>query len=372
MYVSSTHHRSPVACRQGRAASANSGVNRCTQRNTLTWSTSMPRSASISSRSRYDSPYRRYQRTASVITSGGNRKPAKADLSWTQPCRRRRIRPACPTTRRRTISQRNTARRGPAATPPVISGDQQRRPRKVTSQVGGGTSEAVIQHPLLPMTVHPGRLPGRRLRARVGARLLPAPALGRTAVHRVSPGRCGFVGSPLRSRTIDKDLLYVKTDFRHERRRVLGPDRAGGGPAQAAADRSAAAARRAPVVHRGGGRARPDPAAGLLPREAPAGGRSGPSGGRAPGARDPRGDLPSGRPVLLAVPELGGPDRAAPDPRPAQPGLPGRPDGGRAGGRRRARPHPAGPAVDRRVRRDPGAPGAAQGVPRRVAADAAG
>jgi hypothetical protein len=52
------------------------------------------------------------------------------------------------------------------------------------------------------------------------------------------------------------------------------------------------------------------------------------SGGRAPGARDPRGDLPGGRPVLLAVPGPGGPDRAAPDPRPAQPGLPGRPDGG--------------------------------------------
>jgi hypothetical protein len=31
-YVSSTNHRSPGACRQGRAASTSSGVNRCTQR----------------------------------------------------------------------------------------------------------------------------------------------------------------------------------------------------------------------------------------------------------------------------------------------------------------------------------------------------
>src|SRR5690349_6882853 len=112
---------------------------------------------------------------------------------------------------------------------------------------------------------------------------------------------------------IDKKFFYVKTNFRHERRRLPRPDRAGWGPAQAAADRSAAAARRAAVVYRGGGRARPDPAAGLLPREAPAGGRPGEPGGRAPGARDPRGDLPGGQPVLLAVPGLGGPDRAAPD-----------------------------------------------------------
>src|SRR6266511_4832401 len=46
----------------------------------LTWSTSMPRSARSSSTSRYDRPNRRYQRTASVITSGGNRYPAKAEL----------------------------------------------------------------------------------------------------------------------------------------------------------------------------------------------------------------------------------------------------------------------------------------------------
>src|SRR6266545_7145271 len=45
-----------------------------------TWSTSMPRSARSSSTSRWDRPNRRYQRTASVITSGGNRYPAKAEL----------------------------------------------------------------------------------------------------------------------------------------------------------------------------------------------------------------------------------------------------------------------------------------------------
>src|SRR6185312_11305647 len=36
-YVSSTNQRSPGACRQGRAASISSGVNRCTQRYTVTW-----------------------------------------------------------------------------------------------------------------------------------------------------------------------------------------------------------------------------------------------------------------------------------------------------------------------------------------------
>jgi hypothetical protein len=54
--VSSTNHRSPGACRQGRAASTSSGVNRCTHRYTVTWSTSMPRSASNSSTSLYDRP----------------------------------------------------------------------------------------------------------------------------------------------------------------------------------------------------------------------------------------------------------------------------------------------------------------------------
>src|SRR5215216_4719042 len=45
----------------------------------VTWSTSTPRSASSSSTSRYDSAKRRYQRTASTITSGGKQKPANAD-----------------------------------------------------------------------------------------------------------------------------------------------------------------------------------------------------------------------------------------------------------------------------------------------------
>ncbi len=55
----------------------------------VTWSTSMPRSARSSSRSRYDSPYPRYQRTANMITSGGNRNPANPDTSWTVGWRRR-------------------------------------------------------------------------------------------------------------------------------------------------------------------------------------------------------------------------------------------------------------------------------------------
>lgn len=43
-------------CRQGRATSISGGVNRCTHRNTVTWSTMMPRSASSSSMSRLNSP----------------------------------------------------------------------------------------------------------------------------------------------------------------------------------------------------------------------------------------------------------------------------------------------------------------------------
>jgi hypothetical protein len=39
----------------------------------------MPRSANSSSTSRYDGAKRRYQRTASTITSGGKQKPAKAE-----------------------------------------------------------------------------------------------------------------------------------------------------------------------------------------------------------------------------------------------------------------------------------------------------
>src|SRR6266511_3862184 len=44
----------------------------------------MPRSASSSTTSRKDSPNLRYQRTARVMTSGGNRYPAKADLETGQ------------------------------------------------------------------------------------------------------------------------------------------------------------------------------------------------------------------------------------------------------------------------------------------------
>src|SRR6266545_8380161 len=40
----------------------------------------MPRSARSSSTSRYERPNRRYHRSARVMTSGGNRYPAKAEL----------------------------------------------------------------------------------------------------------------------------------------------------------------------------------------------------------------------------------------------------------------------------------------------------
>jgi hypothetical protein len=56
-----------------------------------------PRSARSSSTSRQDSPQRRYQRTATVITSGGKRNPAKPDLGRDGGTRRRRISPPCPT-----------------------------------------------------------------------------------------------------------------------------------------------------------------------------------------------------------------------------------------------------------------------------------
>ena len=42
-WVSSTNQRSPGRWRQGRAASMNSAVKRCTHRYTVTWSTRMPR-----------------------------------------------------------------------------------------------------------------------------------------------------------------------------------------------------------------------------------------------------------------------------------------------------------------------------------------
>ena len=54
------------------------------------------------------------------------------------------------------------------------------------------------------------------------------------------------------------------------------------------------------------------------------------------------GDLPSGRPVLLAVPGPGGPDRAAPGPRPAEPRA-GHRVAGVVAGRRSTRPWPALP-----------------------------
>jgi hypothetical protein len=60
-----------VAARAG-GLDGQRGVKCWAQPYSVTWSTSMPRSASRSSRSRYDSPKRRYHRTASTITSDGN------------------------------------------------------------------------------------------------------------------------------------------------------------------------------------------------------------------------------------------------------------------------------------------------------------
>jgi hypothetical protein len=70
--------RWPTGSRRSRAALMKSGVKRRTQRWMVTWSTSMPRSAKSSSTSRYERWKRRYQRTATEITSGGKQKPRKA------------------------------------------------------------------------------------------------------------------------------------------------------------------------------------------------------------------------------------------------------------------------------------------------------
>jgi hypothetical protein len=45
-------------------------------RNRVTWSISTPRSAASSSVARYDSRYRRYRRTVTMITAGGKRNRA--------------------------------------------------------------------------------------------------------------------------------------------------------------------------------------------------------------------------------------------------------------------------------------------------------
>jgi hypothetical protein len=60
--------------RHGRAASASSGVYRCTHRQTVKRSTSTPRSASSSSRSRSARPKRGYKQTASRMTSDEKRR----------------------------------------------------------------------------------------------------------------------------------------------------------------------------------------------------------------------------------------------------------------------------------------------------------
>src|SRR5215212_8696301 len=63
----------------------------------VTWSTSTPRSARSSSTSRYASPKRRYHRTASRITSGGNRNPANDLETGRGDARRRFTVPPSPT-----------------------------------------------------------------------------------------------------------------------------------------------------------------------------------------------------------------------------------------------------------------------------------
>src|SRR6266540_5176765 len=80
----------------------------------VTWSTSTPRSTSSSSTSRYDRPKRRYQRTAMTMTSGGKRKPAKADRGAGTGRGRRVLMPAV-SPLGHGHSQRNSPSRRPAS-----------------------------------------------------------------------------------------------------------------------------------------------------------------------------------------------------------------------------------------------------------------
>src|SRR6266567_3197634 len=111
----------------------------------LTWSTSMPRSASSSSTSRYDKPYRRYQRTASIITSAGKRKPAKAEGTPTTGRRRRSriIPPLSPISN--SYRQRNRAR--PRAHVGHIASDGQDLPPLAQADHGG-------RHPAVGVAGH--------------------------------------------------------------------------------------------------------------------------------------------------------------------------------------------------------------------------
>ena len=135
----------PTACRHGRAASASSGVNRSTQRETVTWSTSTPRSASSSSTSRWERPKRRCQRTASTITSGGKRKPENADCGI-RGGRRRRGLIATVLPPRRVPRERNSPFRGATVFPIyAMPGDSSPDPDRLGANSGIISCESLRQ-----------------------------------------------------------------------------------------------------------------------------------------------------------------------------------------------------------------------------------
>src|SRR6266540_4384315 len=125
----------------------------------VTWSTWIPRSVSSSSTSRYDNAKRRYQRTASTMTSGGKQKPAKAERVRGEGRRRRgRIPIVCLLDPDHSIC--NSASRRAKGSPRAFSAN------------GSAAQEPSTLRPS-PGSVHPGRhvhplLPGVAVATRQG------------------------------------------------------------------------------------------------------------------------------------------------------------------------------------------------------------
>ena len=76
MATSSRCHLSPAQGSRRRIRLANSWPNVSAHRRTVSWLTTMPRAASISSTMRRLSGNRKYSQTAWLITSAGKRYPA--------------------------------------------------------------------------------------------------------------------------------------------------------------------------------------------------------------------------------------------------------------------------------------------------------
>jgi hypothetical protein len=128
----------------------------------VTWSAWIPRSVSSSSTSRYDSGKRRYQRTASTMTSAGNRKPAKSDRG-TGLGRGQRVLMRPVSLLHSGRSERNSARKAEASD----LQDHASSGRTSPTSTGGGGTGRVPAGDLGRPRLRPGHLPGGR---RAGAR----------------------------------------------------------------------------------------------------------------------------------------------------------------------------------------------------------